>query len=66
MVALVGVTVGVTAFFVRQSHRTIPANVNANAQRRATRATHNAEVRARNAAVLAEARLALAPAAGTQ
>jgi hypothetical protein len=64
VVALGGVTAGVTAFFVRQGHRAIPQNILANAQRRAERETTNAAIRARNDARLGEARLTIAPAAG--
>ncbi len=64
VVALGGLTAGVTAFFVRQGRRAIPANIRANAERRAARADANAAIGRRNAARLAEARLALAPAAG--
>jgi hypothetical protein len=64
VVALGGLTVGIAAFFHRQSHRTIPANILVNAQRRATRAAINAEIGTRNDAKLAETRLAVAPAAG--
>lgn len=66
VVALGGATAGVTAFFMRQSHRTILPNVRANAQRRADHATRNAQILASNAALLSEVRLIITPAAGTQ
>jgi hypothetical protein len=56
--------VGVGGFIYRQRHRQVPANVAANAQRRAERATTNAAIAERNAARLAQARLIIAPAAG--
>lgn len=64
VVAIGGVAAGVTAFFHRQGHRVIPANVAANARLRADRAATNAAIQGRNNAKLAETRLAVAPAAG--
>jgi hypothetical protein len=65
VVALGGLSVGIAAFFHRQSHRAIPANILLNAQRRAEQAATNADIGGRNGAKLAETRLAVAPAAGT-
>ncbi len=64
VVAGAGLVVGVSAFFVRQSHRRIPANIAANAEWRAERARQNAAILERNRALLAETRLVLAPAGG--
>jgi hypothetical protein len=63
-VAAAGLTVGVAAFFYRQSHRAIPANIAENGRRRAERDRNNAGVRERNAALLAETKLVISPAAG--
>jgi hypothetical protein len=63
-VAFVGLTAGVTAFFYRQSHRAIPANIAENARRQGTRAQNNAAITERNDAKLRETKLVLAPAAG--
>ena len=56
--------VGVGSFIFHQRHREIPANIAANAERRAQRATANAAIRDRNQARLAQTRLIVAPAAG--
>ena len=55
---------GVAGFIFRQRHREIPANIAANAERRARRAATNAAIRDRNQARLAQTRLIVAPAAG--
>jgi len=55
---------GVVGFVYRRRHREIPANVAANAQRRAERATINAAIAARNRERLDQRRLIIAPAAG--
>src|SRR6266516_4194673 len=55
---------GVAGFIFRQHHREIPANIAANAERRARRAATNAAIRDRNQARLAQTRLIVAPAAG--
>ena len=55
---------GVAGFIHRQRHREIPANVVANARRRAERATANAAIVQRNRERLAETRLVVGPAAG--
>ncbi len=55
---------GVAGFIHRQRHREIPANVVANARRRAERATANAAIVQRNRERLAETRLVIGPAAG--
>lgn len=64
-VALGGVVAGVTAFFVRQGHRTIPANIAENVSRWRERDARNAEIRERNTAILRETLLIVTPAAGT-
>lgn len=55
---------GIAGFIFRQRHREIPANITANAERRAQRAATNAAIRDRNQARLAQTRLIVAPAAG--
>ncbi len=64
VVAGAGLVVGVSAFFVRQSRRRIPANIAENERRREEREQQNAGVRARNSAILAETKLVLMPAGG--
>jgi len=56
--------VGIGSFIFHQRHREIPANIAANAERRAQRATANAVIHDRNQARLAQTRLIVAPAAG--
>jgi hypothetical protein len=55
---------GITAFLVRRQHREIPANLAANARRRAKRAAENDAIRHRNADKLAATILIVTPAAG--
>ena len=55
---------GIAGFVFRQRHREIPANIAANAERRAQRAAANAAIRGRNQERLAQTRLIVAPAAG--
>ncbi len=55
---------GVAGFIHRQRHREIPANVAANARRRAERASANTAILQRNRERLAETRLVIGPAAG--
>lgn len=62
--AAAGITTGVTAFFVRQRHRTIPANIAENARRMQEREANNAGIRQRNDAILRETLLIVSPAAG--
>jgi hypothetical protein len=64
IVAGTGLVVGVSAFFVRQSRRRIPANIRINAQHQEERARQNAAIRERNNLLLADTRLVLAPAGG--
>ena len=63
-VAVTASLVGVVSFINGRRHREIPANVAANAQRRAARVTANAAVIQRNRERLAQAHLIMAPAAG--
>lgn len=62
--ATVGAATGGVAFQYRRSHRKIPANVAENERRRAQRNGFNAEVRARNAARIAQTILMICPATG--
>jgi hypothetical protein len=63
-VAITASAAGVVAFVHGQRHREIPANVSANAQRQAARASANAAVLERNRERVAQARVIIAPAAG--
>ena len=63
-VAITASLAGVAGFVYRQRHREIPANIAINAQRRAQRASANAQLVERNRQRLAQARLVIAPAAG--
>jgi hypothetical protein len=60
----VGVAAGVTTFLGRRRQRDLPANVAANARRRAERAQTNAAIRGRNADKIAQTVLLITPAAG--
>lgn len=62
--AVIASATGVAGFVYRQRHREIPANIAANARRRADRATANAAIGRRNRERLAETRLIIGPAAG--
>lgn len=62
--ATVGAASGGIAFQYRRTHRKIPANVAENERRRAQRNDFNAQVRARNAARIAETILLICPATG--
>ncbi|OGT94747.1 MAG: hypothetical protein A2083_03850 [Gemmatimonadetes bacterium GWC2_71_9] len=63
-VAGAGTVAGVVAFFVRQSHRSIPANIAENERHRAERDATNAAIGRRNAERLRETRLVITPATG--
>jgi hypothetical protein len=63
-VAVTASVAGIVSFVHGRRHREIPANVAANAERQAARATANAGVAQRNRARLAQARVIIAPAAG--
>jgi hypothetical protein len=63
-VAGAAVLTGVVSFSVLQHHRAIPANIAANAQRRAERGAQNAAIAERNAERLRQTRLLVAPASG--
>ncbi|MBI1723372.1 MAG: hypothetical protein HYR48_05635 [Gemmatimonadetes bacterium] len=65
-VAGAGVVAGVAAFFVRQQHRDIPANIAENARRRAEHDWSNAAIRQRNDDILRETKLIVTPAAGAR
>ena len=62
--ATAGAASGAIAFQYRRTHRKIPANVAENERRRAQRNDFNAQVRARNAARVAETILLICPATG--
>ena len=63
-IAVTASVVGIASFISHKNHREIPANVSANAGRRAQRAATNAAIRSRNQERLAQVKLIVAPAAG--
>ncbi len=63
-IAVTASVLGVAGFISHQNHREIPANIAANAERRAQRTATNAAIRSRNQERLAQTRLIVAPAAG--
>jgi hypothetical protein len=52
---------GVVGYFLLQRGSAIPSNIRENARRREERVRHNLDIRQRNAARLAEARMLIAP-----
>jgi hypothetical protein len=64
VMATVTASGGIAAFVFLRRGSAIPANVLANARRREEHARHNREVRERNAARMAEARMIITPASG--
>ena len=64
VMATVTVSAGIAAFIHLRRGSAIPSNVLENARRRETHARHNREIRDRNAARLAQARMRIAPASG--
>ena len=62
--ATVTVSAGIAAFIHLRRGSAIPSNIAENARRREEHARHNREIRDRNAARLAEARMVIAPASG--
>jgi tetratricopeptide (TPR) repeat protein len=64
VMATVTVSAGIAAFIHLRRGSAIPSNVLENARRREEHARHNREIRDRNAARLAQARMRIAPASG--
>jgi hypothetical protein len=64
VVVSTGLGVGIGAFFYRNSHRDIPANIAENDRRQAERAQANGDIGGRNEVKLRETKLVIGPAAG--